>query len=209
MVSKRIASLAGKNLSLKQIKEVRRYFEKQKNIPHYRSSDELLGMLDEHWDDQEAVLNCEICNKPGKISAVMYTTGAEFMESYPTVFEWTGSNGGVFSRNYRITLTEEGRKKIKRFGELDRSASNFDNFVQQYRIYCEQYVEKNAVVCNKCKNATLPTSIGQHITDLEQLGISLSEIIITTETGDKKILTKISDEKTKKETIILKPLLQK
>lgn len=81
--------------------------------------------------------------------------------------------------------------------------------LQQYRIYCQEDVEEYATVCEKCKDKELPTSIAKHIKDLESLGINLSEIRITTETGVKKILAKISDEKSKKESILLVPLYQK
>jgi len=123
MPSKNIERLAGKNLNLKQFKKVRNYFLRQKNIPHHLEG-AMLDILDEHWIEEETEESCEVCSKTGKISKIRYTTGGEFMESYPTVLWWYGSNDGLFGRNYKISLVEEGRKKLQRLGELDRPSKN-------------------------------------------------------------------------------------
>lgn len=209
MIRKDIESLAGKNLKNEQFRKVRTYFLRQKSIPHHPTDDGVFDILDEHWIEGERTVSCEVCGKNGKLSKIRYTTGAEFMESYPTVLWWYGSDDGLFGRNYKINLTEEGKKELERFGELDKVATNPYITLLQYRIYCQGNVEKNAVVCDKCKDTTLPPSIAEHVKNLEAIGINLNEVRITTETGVKKILTKISDEKNGKETILLKSLIQK
>jgi len=209
MVSKSIERLAGKHITIKKFEKVRAYFLRQKDIPHHFTDDGMFDILDEHWIEGTKKVSCEVCNKTGKLSKIRYTTGGEFMESYPTVLWWYGSGDGLFGRSYEITLTEEGRKKLKRFGELDKPAVSLDTNLEQYRIYCQGNVKENAIVCDKCKDTELPPSIIQHVKNLESFGINLTEIRVTTETGAKKILAKISDEKTKEELIFLESLIQK